>query len=430
MTGDLFPGQLADTFPDLNRASGLSHLDGFAGKAGPSYAKGRNFDLGPGRHHLVSCLSAHLRRRLLTEDEVINAVLARHSFAAAEKFITEVYWRTYFKGWLELRPSVWQNWLSDLARLPHTDALDTACSGQTGIGCFDSWAEELMTTGYLHNHARMWFASIWIFTLHLPWQQGAAFFMKYLRDGDPASNTLGWRWVAGLQTRGKAYAARADNIEQFTKGRFTPHGVLNKQVVAVDGPENPPAQPLMLPPLAATVADGAPYLLLLTAEDCHPETLGLGTAPAGVVALPSGLGNAQAVAGGDGLRGTDVLQMDRTALDDTLLRARTHFGVSETDAVSLDAATDPRPDKSDDLLDQTAEQLAGLCRRYQLKDIVTAYLPVGFWQTRYQQLCAHPALSGVRFHFVMRDYDRRAWPQATRGFFPFKANIPHWVNGR
>ena len=232
---DLFADQMVGSLPELNRSAGLAQLDMFLSKAGITYAKGRNFDLGPGRHHMVSRLSGHLRRRLVTEEEVISAVLGRHSFFSAEKFITEIYWRTYFKGWLEMRPSVWQQWLLDCANLPRTSALAEACSGQTGLDCFDAWTDELKNSGYLHNHARMWFASIWIFTLGLPWQQGAEFFMKYLRDGDPASNTLGWRWVAGLQTRGKAYAARADNIDQYTRGRFFPEGQLNEQVMRLMG---------------------------------------------------------------------------------------------------------------------------------------------------------------------------------------------------
>ena len=67
----------------------------------------------------------------------------------------------------------------------------------------------------------MWFASIWIFTLGLPWQLGAEFFMKYLFDGDSASNTLGWRWVAGVQTKGKNYVASEWNIKKFTNNRFS-----------------------------------------------------------------------------------------------------------------------------------------------------------------------------------------------------------------
>jgi deoxyribodipyrimidine photo-lyase len=87
--------------------------------------------------------------------------------------------------------------------------VERAVNGQTGLTCFESWVTELVETGYLHNHARMWFASIWILTLGLPWRLGAVFLYRHLLDGDAASNTLGWRWVAGLQTRGKPYPADA-----------------------------------------------------------------------------------------------------------------------------------------------------------------------------------------------------------------------------
>ena len=66
----------------------------------------------------------------------------------------------------------------------------------------------------------MWFASIWIFSLKLPWQLGAEFFLQHLYDGDAASNTLGWRWVAGVQTKGKHYIATEWNIKKFTNNRF------------------------------------------------------------------------------------------------------------------------------------------------------------------------------------------------------------------
>jgi len=64
------------------------------------------------------------------------------------------------------------------------------------------------------------FASIWIFTLGLPWQKGAEFFMKHLFDGDAASNTLSWRWVAGIQTKGKNYLAQSWNISKFTNNKY------------------------------------------------------------------------------------------------------------------------------------------------------------------------------------------------------------------
>lgn len=426
---DLFTDQVTAPMPDLNRLAGLAQLDMFLGKAGSSYAKGRNFELGSGRHHTVSRLSGHLRRRLITEEEVISAVLGRNSFSSAEKFITEIYWRTYFKGWLEMRPSIWHQWLADCARLPRTEALAKARSGQTGIDCFDVWVGELTSSGYLHNHARMWFASIWVFTLGLPWQQGAEFFMTHLRDGDPASNTLGWRWVAGLQTRGKAYAARAVNIAQFTRGRFFPDGQLNEQVHAVDGPVNPNPKPLKFPAQPINKKSDKPYLLLLTSEDGHAESLSLANPPVGAVSLPVLFSNYFQPATDDWLRSVELDQAEKVALSDIAERARTHFSLQRADMVSLggDYETARLADDKQ-MIDQAAEQLAGLCQRYQVIDLVTAYLPVGFWSSHYEQLCGHPLLSNMRWHLVMRDFDRQTWPSATKGFFPFKSKIPRWLS--
>jgi len=83
----------------------------------------------------------------------------------------------------------------------------------------------------------MWFASIWIFTLNLPWQLGAEFFLKYLTDADSASNTLSWRWVAGIQTKGKNYLAKNWNIEKFTNGKFST-AILNENALPVSDSRN------------------------------------------------------------------------------------------------------------------------------------------------------------------------------------------------
>ncbi|MBU6253114.1 MAG: DNA photolyase, partial [Alphaproteobacteria bacterium] len=99
------------------RAAALARLAAFAPQAGPDYAQWRNYDFGQGAHRHVSCLSPYIRHRLITEEEVVRAVLAQHSPQMAEKFIQEVYWRTYWKGWLEMRPSLWADYLADLAKL-------------------------------------------------------------------------------------------------------------------------------------------------------------------------------------------------------------------------------------------------------------------------------------------------------------------------
>ena len=143
-------------------------MHGFVPFMGQRYANRRNYDHGAGQHTAVSVLSPWIRRRLVTEQEVVAAAMEAHGPEAAEKFVEEVIWRSYFKGWLERRPQVWasysQELLADLATLDRDRRLrrevDRAMDKQTGITCFDAWVEELLETGYLHNHARMWFASI------------------------------------------------------------------------------------------------------------------------------------------------------------------------------------------------------------------------------------------------------------------------------
>ena len=207
-----------------SRAEAIEELNHFIENNLLEYSKLRNFDFGPQKRDNTSCLSPYVSHGLINEVEIINKSLKRFSFINNEKFIQEVLWRIYWKGWLELRPDVWSDYLEKLKNIKENfkdnkGYLD-AIEGKTNIECFDEWVNELKNFNYLHNHTRMWFASIWIFTLNLPWQLGAEFFMKHLFDGDAASNTLGWRWVAGIQTQGKNYLATEWNIKKFTNNRF------------------------------------------------------------------------------------------------------------------------------------------------------------------------------------------------------------------
>ena len=209
---------------EASRASALNELNNFVENNLSNYSKLRNFDFGPEKRSNVSCLSPYITHGIINEKEVIEKSLSKFSFSKNEKFIQEVLWRTYWKGWLELRPNVWSDYLIELNKIKeefkgNQKYLD-ALKGKTNIECFNAWINELKENNYLHNHTRMWFASIWIFTLELPWQLGAEFFMQYLYDGDAASNTLGWRWVAGVQTQGKHYLASEWNIKKFTNNRF------------------------------------------------------------------------------------------------------------------------------------------------------------------------------------------------------------------
>jgi len=205
---------------EISRSGALKKLDNFINAELLNYNFKRNFDLGPEDKSNVSCLSPYISHRLITEYEVAKIVLAKFPYQKVEKYIQEIFWRVYWKGWLELRPQVWSDFTEDLKALKEDDNYKKAINGETQIKCFNDWVNELKENNYLHNHTRMWFASIWIFTLNLPWQKGAEFFMKHLFDGDAASNTLSWRWVAGLQTKGKHYVAQAWNISKFTNNKY------------------------------------------------------------------------------------------------------------------------------------------------------------------------------------------------------------------
>ncbi|WP_170464922.1 FAD-binding domain-containing protein [Ruegeria arenilitoris] len=369
------------------RAAGLARLGQFAPQAGRAYAATRNYDDGPGNRNNISALSPWIRHRLVTEREVLTAALARHSPAACEKFVQEVFWRGYFKGWLEQRPSVWTAYLNGLDNARYTIGADyqDAIAGRTGIDCFDAWTHELRETGYLHNHARMWFASIWIFTLRLPWQLGAEFFLHHLLDGDPASNTLSWRWVAGLHTKGKTYLARPDNIARYTNGRFDPTGLATVAEPLTE-PEDHPLRPI--PPSFAPPE--GPCMLLLNAEDLCGAAL-MPPDPDGVLGL---------------------LTPDGSVLANDFVAAGLEKALADWGQTPITSNNWTQP-------------LVEAAARSGIRRIVTAYTPIG--PARSQLDAAEPTLmsEGIELVRVRRAYDSLVWPHAKRGFFGLKKQIPN-----
>ena len=204
------------------------------------YSSKRNYDLGPESRENTSNLSKYISHRIINEYDLVKEVLSQYNLQKVDKFIQEIFWRVYWKGWLEHRPEVWRDFV-DSDPTYSEEEYKKAINGETGIECFDDWVKELKTENYLHNHTRMWFASIWIFTLNLPWELGARFFIKHLFDGDAASNTLSWRWVAGIQTQGKNYLARESNIRKFTNQRYM-NTSLNENALPLRNPKIYPLQ--------------------------------------------------------------------------------------------------------------------------------------------------------------------------------------------
>ena len=207
----------------------------FIQKGLKDYSSQRNYDFGPKSRENISNLSKYISHRIINEYDLVREILSQYSLQKVDKFIQEVFWRVYWKGWLEHRPQVWRDFVDSSPNYSEED-YKKAINGETKIKCFDDWVNELKTENYLHNHTRMWFASIWIFTLNLPWELGARFFMKYLFDGDAASNTLSWRWVAGIQTQGKNYIARESNIRKFTNQRYM-NTALNENALPLENPK-------------------------------------------------------------------------------------------------------------------------------------------------------------------------------------------------
>jgi len=240
----------------------------------------------------------------------------------------------------------------------------------------------------------MWFASIWIFTLRLPWTLGADFFLRHLIDADAASNTLSWRWVAGLQTVGKTYLATADNIARYTNGRFAPVGLAGEAVALTEPPieaardlgESPRHDPAQ------------PSILLVTPEDMHPESAFDGVTGFHSLIIASD----PSLLWGDGAR-----RFVAAAAADTLARAAAHYDRPATIIERLDM-----------------EALIAAANAAGVRRIVTPYAPVGPVADQLTRLTPLLAREGVTLAQVRRDWDSAFWPHAKKGFFAFKERIP------
>ena len=401
------------------REAGLRILKNFLPKAGRIYQTHRNEDLGEGNHHNVSRLSPYLRRRLVSEQEVLAAVLTQHSTSDAFKFVQEVFWRSYWKGWLEHRPLLWEAYQQDLHDVfrsvmensGHRESYNRAMDSRTEIQPFNGWVTELKETGYLHNHARMWFASIWIFTLGLPWQLGADFFLRHLLDGDPAANTLGWRWVAGLQTQGKIYLASASNIRKCGAARVGPLSDYDSGLSRLVSSAQPVSETLATSalqkqaivwpqPLENREGSVSNVALLLLDDDLG---LDLPFQPAGVVALPAS--SRSRVAETSPL----VQAFSTSAVADAVHQADARF-----------AATLRAPSLSANALEDVLEWVD----THGFTELVHAYVPSGHNHQIIALMQERLATRGVRLSAFVRDYDRLVWPHAQKGFFQLGKRIP------
>ena len=420
------------------RAAAVAALEDFLPQVS-SYASRRSFVRSG--HREVSRLSPHIRRRLITEREIVLRVLEYSSFQAAEKFIQEVVWRTYWKGWLERNSVVWSECLLLESRLlqasramPWGELYDLACRGATKLSFFNDWMHELVETGYLHNHQRMWFASVWIHTLKIPWQLGAMLMYRHLLDGDPASNTLSWRWVAGLQTKGKSYLARPDNISTYSEGRWVP----NSGELALDCCE--PESGLIGVGLeverllgersassfnftASFDGRGAAfdgrgvggiaerYGVIITSEDLSIDgNLELLRGASAVALLRHRADNSQS------LRGTSkVASFIRQAEDDAVAR----LALIGIEAKEISDESGEKIDKIEQKELKELDQIGGWIEDKKLSKVVVVLPRVGPERVRVDELAGGLIQKGVSLLSYRSAWDASLHDLADRGFFPF-----------
>lgn len=382
-----------------SRAAALDQLGRFTPIAG-LYARDRN-QVKSG-HPSVSRLSPALRHRLITEEEVVSAVLRVHPFGRVEKFIQEVYWRRYWKSWLALRPEVWSDYIRNPAVFTGDPAVIRIEEARSGNKVIDHFARELATTGYLHNHARMWFAAWWVHEARLPWQSGAAFFFRHLLDGDPASNTLSWRWVAGLQTPGKTYLARRGNLEKYLAPELLDE--LADGLAAFGNPQPHPPEPASRPPVTRTDRP-VEHLLpsLATGLWIHEEDLAVETSPLGKHPFSEIILTADAATWEQHRFPPAKRQWITEALQDAATRAGRHWNVA--------AALESRAPHAEALLRWALSR--------NLRQVAALRPEEGPLLDSLPQLRAALASAGIRLVFIDRPEDLRILHLATGGFFPF-----------
>ena len=371
------------------REQGIAKLKEFTENHLSNYAKSRNFDYGPSKRDNVSNLSKYITHRIIDEQEVIQTAHSKFAYIKIEKFIQEVFWRTYWKGWLEMRPRVWTSYIEDLKQLEkQKDSVEyqQAISGKTSIECFNDWANELIKYNYLHNHARMWFASIWIFTLKLPWQLGADFFLKHLLDGDAASNTLSWRWVAGLQTKGKNYLATKFNINTFSAKKY--------EVLKL----NDQASPLFettsfeIQPLHFDKVENENSLFLLHNLDSNF------------------------------LQKFQNKYQYYALLDFNSILESKNYSKQVLDfksSINEELIGQLKSNFNSNLVIKNEEDLLKIVKDKNIKNIITPYINCG-----YENDFMNEIKKKIKITYLARDYDQLCYPFATKGFFGFKEQIP------
>ncbi|MEO7589291.1 MAG: deoxyribodipyrimidine photo-lyase [Arachnia sp.] len=183
----------------------------------------------------TSQLSMHLKYGTVHPRTLLADLDQRHP--GHKRFATELAWREFYADVLWHNPeSEWHDLKPGLQDISYDDpdSDDDVASqfsawreGRTGFPFVDAGMRQLVSTGWMHNRVRMVVASFLTKDLHIWWPHGARYFMEWLRDGDPASNSHGWQWTAGTGTDASPYFRVFNPVTQGL--RFDPDGTYVRQ---------------------------------------------------------------------------------------------------------------------------------------------------------------------------------------------------------
>ncbi|MGQ0443394.1 MAG: FAD-binding domain-containing protein [Methylophilaceae bacterium] len=186
-----------------------------------AYNRNRHFINGA-----VSRLSPYFRYGCLALKEAADSVHSRFG-EGAQKFVYELAWRDYWRRvWYDIGDGIFSD--IEEPKVPLGDKLlpDFIRQGITGLPCMDGFIRDLTHEGYVHNHARMWFAAYVVHWLKIDWREAADWFENYLLDGDKASNHLSWQWVASVFSS-KPYYFNKENLARYTGEKYCANCKIN-----------------------------------------------------------------------------------------------------------------------------------------------------------------------------------------------------------
>ena len=179
-----------------------------------AYNRNRNFINGAVTH-----LSPYFRHGCISLKEAADN--ARDRFGAnSEKFVFELAWRDYWRRvWFEMGNDIFSDIEDPKVALGDKLMPDFIRQGITGLPCMDGFIRNLTHNGYVHNHARMWFAAYVVHWLKVDWREAADWFENHLLDGDKASNHLSWQWIASTFSS-KPYFFNKENLARYTGDKY------------------------------------------------------------------------------------------------------------------------------------------------------------------------------------------------------------------